>query len=251
MRLETWGSGTSGAWPRSCRFDHRMIRMPEGESEIGRVTRSKQQARALYDRIAGWYDLLAGSWEKGPREIGLRKLAASEGEAVLEIGFGTGHGILALARSVGSSGRVHGLDLSPRMLGITQARLAQEGLSDRVELRCGDAVELPFEEDSLDGIFASFTLELFDTPEIPRVLDESRRVLRFGGRICIVSLSKAGGRRWLRELYEWGHRAFPGLVDCRPIFVQRSMQDAGFRILDCTRTSIWSLPIDIVLARWP
>ena len=112
-------------------------------------------------------------------------------------------------------------------------------------------VELPFEEDSLDGIFASFILELFDTPEIPRVLDESRRVLRFGGRICIVSLSKAGGRRWLRELYECGHRAFPGLVDCRPIFVQRSMQDAGFRIVDGTRTSVWGLPIDIVLAGWP
>jgi len=224
--------------------------VPEVEPEIARVNRSKQQARALYDGLASWYDLIAGSWEKKPREIGLRKLAAREGESVLEIGFGTGHGILALARSVGCAGKVHGVDLSPRMLRIAESRVRRAGLSDRVRLRCGDAAELPFETDSLDGMFASFTLELFDTPEIPQTLAECRRVLRFGGRICIVSLSRTGESSWMRDLYEWGHRTFPALVDCRPVFVQRALETARFRILDSTRVSMWGLPIEIVLASW-
>jgi demethylmenaquinone methyltransferase/2-methoxy-6-polyprenyl-1,4-benzoquinol methylase len=225
--------------------------VPEADPGIARVSRSRQQARALYDGLADRYDLIAGFWEKAPREIGLRKLSACEGESILEIGFGTGHGILALAKSVGHSGTVHGVDLSPRMVRITESRVERAGLSDRVRLHCGDAAELHFATDSLDGIFASFTLELFDTPEIPHALAEWHRVLRPGGHICIVSLSKAGGRSWMRELYEWGHRIFPAIVDCRPIFVQRALEAARFRILDITQMSMWGLPIEIVLASWP
>jgi demethylmenaquinone methyltransferase/2-methoxy-6-polyprenyl-1,4-benzoquinol methylase len=221
---------------------------PEAEPGISSVLGSREQTQARYDRISGWYDLLAGFWETKPRNVGLLKLGAQQGEVVLEIGFGTGHGILSLADSVGDSGMVYGLDLSPRMRDVTAARLTQEGLSDRVELKCGDAVEIPFETESLDAIFASFTLELFDTPEIPRVLRGCRRVLRRDGRLCVVSLSRAGRSSWVRELYEWAHRTFPGSVDCRPIFVQRSLEDAGFRILEAKQMAVWGLPVEIVLA---
>lgn len=178
----------------------------------------------------------------------MRKLGAKEGEIVLEIGFGTGHGILALAQSVGDSGRAYGIDLSSRMLDITRARVGEVGLSERVELRCGDAVQLSFEAEFFDAIFMSFTLELFDTPEIPKVLQECQRVLRSGGRICVVSLSKTGESSWMRKLYEWGHRKMPKLLDCRPIFVQKALEEAGFQILDATPMSMWGLPVEIVLA---
>ena len=88
---------------------------------------------------------------------------------MLEIGFGTGHCLVALAEGVGPHGRVVGLDISDGMLSIARQRLQQEGLSERVSLHLGDAADLDFiEAGSLDGIFMSFTLELFDNPEIPR-----------------------------------------------------------------------------------
>ena len=219
------------------------------ETQISRVTRSKEEAKATYDKMSGWYDVLAGRFESKYRDVGLRKLGAKEGEVVLEIGFGTGHCILALAQSVGDSGKVYGIDISEGMRNITRSRVEEQALSERVELRCGDAAELPFEADFFDAIFLSFTLELFDTPEIPIVLRECQRVLRRGGRICVVSISKKGESSLMTRLYEWLHEKFPNYFDCRPIFVQKALKDAEFQVLDTTEMSMWGLPVEIALAR--
>lgn len=222
--------------------------MSESERLISRVTRSKAEAQGTYDRISKWYDLLEGIWEKKARYAGLQKLEAKKGESVLEVGFGTGHSIQVLAHSVGKSGRVYGIDLSSRMLHIAQHRVSKARLSETVSLMHGDAEYLPFKAECFDALFLSFTLELFDTPEIPKVISECRRVLRSSGRICIVSLSKMGRSTWMRILYEWGHRSFPKLLDCRPIYVKNVLEDAGFQILDETLMFLVGLPVEIVLA---
>ena len=109
-------------------------------------------------------------------------------------------------------------------------------------------MDLPFRAEFFDAIFMSFMLELFDTPEIPTVLREARRVLRPGGRICVVAMSRKGDSALLR-LYEWLHRTFPAYVDCRPIFVQDAIEDAGFQVVDTTTVFLWGLPGEIVAAK--
>ena len=74
------------------------------EASIKRVNRSKEAARASYNRMSSWYDRIAGSTEKKYRDWGLEKLSAQPGETILEIGFGTGHCLVALA----NSGRING-----------------------------------------------------------------------------------------------------------------------------------------------
>jgi len=76
----------------------------------------------------------------------------------------------------------------------------------------------------------SFTLELFDTPEIPKVLAKIKRVLKPKGRLGVVSMSREDGKSLLLRLYEWAHKKFPQYVDCRPIYVAESIKDAGFEI---------------------
>ena len=227
-----------------------MTKPTQLESEIDRVPLSRAEVQANYDRISGWYDLVEGIWEKQAKKTGLQQFRAKSGERNLEVGIGTGHSLVALADSVTESGRVYGLDLSPQMIWRSQTRLNQEKLSARSTLIHGDAIQLPFRDESFDGIFMSFVLELFDTPEIPQVLAECHRVLYGkGGRICIVSLTKTGQSTWMRRLYEWGHRNFPKLLDCRPIFVQQVLEQIGYQIIEASRMSIWGLPVEIILAK--
>jgi ubiquinone/menaquinone biosynthesis C-methylase UbiE len=215
--------------------------------EIARVTRSKEAARVSYDKLSKWYDLIAGSSERKFRDVGLKKLGVRVGERVLEIGFGTGHSLLALAQMVGASGQVYGIDLSEGMFQLAEARVRAAMLSTKVELACGDATHLPYETDFFDAVFMSFVLELFDTPELSVVLRECRRVLHRHGRTSVVALSKNNGLGV--KLYEWAHAQFPSYVDCRPIFVKKTLEGAGFQVVDMTEMSMWGLPVDVVVAR--
>jgi ubiquinone/menaquinone biosynthesis C-methylase UbiE len=218
----------------------------ESANEISRVFQSKDETKAFYNKISRAYDLLAEHSEGPMRRAGLEKLNVRPGEQVLEIGFGTGHCLISLAQSVGPMGKVYGIDLSDKMLELARENLLKAGLAERVELACGDATKLPYPSDSLDAVFMSFTLELFDTPEIPKVLAECQRVLKPGGRIAVVAVSKEGEHGVILEIYEWSHRHFPNLVDCRPIFVRRAVESAGFRVISTERKMMW-VPVEIVL----
>jgi ubiquinone/menaquinone biosynthesis C-methylase UbiE len=222
--------------------------MSETRTQVRRVTRSKQEARAAYDRMSRWYDALAGSSERTFIDLGLQMLGTTEGQTVLEIGFGTGYAVQALAKAVGDSGKVYGIDISDRMADIARARLRKAELSGRASLSQGDGATLPFADRSFNGIFMSFTLELFDTPDIPVVLGECRRVLRADGRICVVAMSKSGEAGLMVRVYEWAHDRFPAYLDCRPIFVQSALNEAGFRVLDAAVMSMWGLPVETVVA---
>lgn len=67
------------------------------QPEVLRVLQTKSETRAVYNKISKVYDLLADQSEEPVRRAGLEMLNARPGEKVLEIGFGTGHCLTALA----------------------------------------------------------------------------------------------------------------------------------------------------------
>lgn len=106
-------------------------------------------------------------------------------DAVLEIGFGPGLAVELLARKI-SAGRVCGVDLSRTMVKVASKRNAEAIRDGRVELRHGDATNLPFADDSFDKALSVHSVYFW--PEPQRVLGEVRRVLRPGGLLVLTLL---------------------------------------------------------------
>jgi demethylmenaquinone methyltransferase/2-methoxy-6-polyprenyl-1,4-benzoquinol methylase len=133
------------------------------------------------------------------------------------------------------------------MAAVAGKRIAQTGLAERVALALADAHHAPFAAGSFDAIFMSFTLELFDTPEIPQVLRQCRRMLSSGGRLGVVTMVKTRQPNFAERAYEWFHAHMPVSVDCRPILAQAALQEAGFEISQVNSEKMWGLPVEIIL----
>ena len=209
---------------------------------------AQDPTKAFYDRISKAYDMISDSSEHTARERGLELLAADRGENVLVIGFGTGHSVVALGKSVGPTGQVFGVDVSEGMLDVAKKRLVEESVPAKVELSLGDARAMKYADGQFDAVFISFTLELFEADDIQTVLGEIRRVLRPGGRLGVVSLSREEHLNVAAEIYIWLHRHFPHFIDCQPIPVVEHVLRGGFIVDKSEKMSIWGLPVAIVAA---
>jgi demethylmenaquinone methyltransferase/2-methoxy-6-polyprenyl-1,4-benzoquinol methylase len=114
-------------------------------------------------------------------------------------------------------------------------------------LTLGDAQFAPFVGDCFNVIFMSFTLELFDTAEIPKVLRKCLQILRKSGRLGVVTLVKTEQPNFAERVYEWSHARMPVAVDCRPILAQEALLEAGFSIDQVIAEKMWGLPVEIIV----
>lgn len=212
----------------------------------------EESARRNYNRLSGVYSLLSDRSEERFVATAIDELLQPQpGEVILEPGFGTGQVLVALAEAVGPHGRVAGIDISDGMLGKAQQLLEKHEVADRVTLTLGSAAALPYADATFDAVFMSFTLELFPVAEVPLVLAEVARVLKPTGRLAVASMSDEGGIPTMEKLYEWSHRVFPKVVDCRPINAGKFLTEAGFSIEAHRGMSMWGLAVDLTLARIP
>ena len=125
-------------------------------------------------------------------ERSLVRLALQSGEAVLDVGCGTGVFLPGLAAIVGPAGRVVGMDHSAAFLADAGKRLADASLADRVELIEGDAHQLPFADATFDVAHCERVLMHLLDPA--RAIAEMRRVVRPGGRVVMAEVYPAGAR---------------------------------------------------------
>jgi SAM-dependent methyltransferase len=109
----------------------------------------------------------------------LRLLRVGRGDAVLEAGSGLGDDAVELARVVGPSGHVVGVDLSADLVALAERRAARAGVA--VEFRVADATALPFRDATFDGVRVERTLQW--VPDVGAAVAELARVARPGGRV--------------------------------------------------------------------
>jgi demethylmenaquinone methyltransferase/2-methoxy-6-polyprenyl-1,4-benzoquinol methylase len=166
--------------------------------ESGRL--APDAVRTMFDRIAPVYDAMNHAMTAGLDRRWRKETArgvVSPGDRVLDACCGTGD--LALADLHAGAARVTGLDFSERMLERARAK------SSEVEWVQGDALALPFADGSFDGATVGFGVRNLD--DLEAGLRELRRVLRQGGRLGILEITRPRGL--LRPFYKlW----FDGLI---------------------------------------
>lgn len=168
---------------------------------------SRENAPAMFDRIAHRYDILnrvlSGGRDVIWRNRLVRHLPAGEDLRVIDIATGTADVLLSL---VSQSSRVNcgsGVDLAERMLDIGRRKIHERGLTDRLALKVGDAQALPYEDAQFEVATIAFGIR--NVPDVGKGLAEMYRVLRPGGRALILEFSLPSNAL-IRTLYLWYFR---------------------------------------------
>jgi demethylmenaquinone methyltransferase / 2-methoxy-6-polyprenyl-1,4-benzoquinol methylase len=147
------------------------------------------QVRAMFDRIAGVYDLLNSVMTAGLhhrwRERAADLARVGPGSRVLDVATGTGDLAIELARRVAPDGQVVGSDFSEAMLARARGKLKPAGADLRFEW--GDALALPFEDGTFDAATVGFGARNFS--DLARGLEEMVRVVRPGGRVVVLEFT--------------------------------------------------------------
>jgi demethylmenaquinone methyltransferase/2-methoxy-6-polyprenyl-1,4-benzoquinol methylase len=180
--------------------------MPQRDSE-----EFATQVRGMFDRIAGVYDLMNSAMTAGLhhqwRERAVDRAEVGPGSDALDICCGTGDLALALRRRIGPDGRVVGSDFSEPMLELARRKSGEEGLP--VEFGWADALELPYGDQSFDALTIGFGAR--NLADLDRGLAEMARVLRPGGRVVILEITRPQ-REPLSSFYSlWFDRIVPVL----------------------------------------
>ncbi len=201
----------------------------------------EEKIKKYYSWRASNYD--AGSTFEIEHHIEALKLAnIQEGQHVLEVACGTGRATIGLAQAVGNNGLVEAMDISEAMLEKTREKIRKAGLGSRVTIKQGNAKELPYPDESFDLVYNGYMFDLIPLDGFLPILQEMKRVLKPGGKIVLVNMSKPDGRKTFFEtIYEKGWAVMP----CRPVLMSSYLEEAGFvqisRYYRPTRKSIVAL----------
>ncbi|MBQ6178713.1 MAG: bifunctional demethylmenaquinone methyltransferase/2-methoxy-6-polyprenyl-1,4-benzoquinol methylase UbiE [Bacteroidales bacterium] len=166
---------------------------------------SKQKIEGMFDNIAKDYDslnhIMSLSIDKIWRRKAIKKIKdAGEAPSVLDVACGTGDFSIAIAKAV-KKGEVIGVDISKEMLEVMRQKVLKNKLESIISQEVGDGEALRFPDGSFDRVVNAFGIRNFEDRD--KGLREALRVLKYGGRLVILELSRPQNKiiRWFYDLY--------------------------------------------------
>ncbi len=147
-----------------------------------------------------------------------------DGESVLEVAVGTG---LAFVEIIGSNpmGLNEGIDITEEMLSRAKQKAKNLAIKN-YRLKIGDAYNLDYEDNSFDLVVNNYMFDLLPEHDFPVVLTEFKRVLRPGGRLAMVNMTKP--ERWYNSIWEAVYRINPAwLGGCRGVMLKPYLESIG------------------------
>lgn len=168
---------------------------------------------SVFTAIAGCYDLmntlLSFNRDKYWRRFAVGRTGLRPGGYALDVCCGTGMLALEQAKAVGAAGKVVGLDFCREMLTVAEKNIARTEYGPVIELVEGNAMSLPFADNTFDSATIGFALR--NVPDIEAVLREMRRVVKPGGAVVSLDLAKPGAPVFKQLYYFYFERLLPFL----------------------------------------
>jgi len=180
------------------------------------VNQTQQQKKAEYvhsvfESIAAEYDKMNNVISFGChvawRNYTMKQMDIQPGQTALDVACGTCDWTIALARKVGPAGKVIGLDFSQNMLNVGAYKIKKQNLGDIITLVNGDAMSLPYEDNTFDFVTIGFALR--NVPDIQTVLNEMTRVVKPGGKVVSLEVSKPPFKPYRQLFYLYFYKLLP------------------------------------------
>lgn len=166
--------------------------------------KKEERVHHVFEKISENYDsmnsIISFQRHKAWRKDVMKKMDVQHGAKALDVCCGTGDWAIAMAKAVGVSGKVIGLDFSENMLSVAKEKNKALQLS-QLSFVFGNAMELPFADESFDYVTIGFGLR--NVPDYMAVLKELYRVAKPGGIVVCLETSQPSliGFRQLYFLY--------------------------------------------------
>ncbi len=162
----------------------------------------RREVWRMFDRIAQRYDLLNRLLSLRQDVAWRNKLSENltdvRDQKILDLATGTADVLLSLFHQTDKAGVAAGIDMSDRMLRIGREKIQKNGLSRAIALFPGDAMHIPFRNNSFDAVTIAFGIR--NVLDVNRSLREMYRTLKPGGRVLILEFSLPANRL-IRQLY--------------------------------------------------
>jgi ubiquinone/menaquinone biosynthesis C-methylase UbiE len=185
----------------------------------------KSDVPRIYKNIASVYDIWARLTESKARNRCLELAIIRNGESVLEVAVGTGLTFLEILR-LNSAGQNEGIDLTDEMLNRAKEKVENLGVFN-YRLEIGDAYNLRYSDNSFDLVINNYMFDLLPEEDFVVVLAEFKRVLRPGGRLILVNMTRP--EHWYNSVWENIYRVNPAWMGgCRGVFLQPHLESVGF-----------------------
>jgi ubiquinone/menaquinone biosynthesis C-methylase UbiE len=215
----------------------------------------KEELKAVYNHVARRYDFqhaffTAKSDRKG--RVLLVEKAVTSGGKVLDLGAGTGSTGLLAAQKMGASGKVVLFDASEGMLAVARDKATKAQIQDRIEIKTGDMLNLPFEDNSFDVVLSTYSMCPVYNPA--KAAGEAYRVAKPGGRIGVAHSTdpETPFVKWLADRVESIVWHFPSIsLGCRSVAVLPTLEQLGCRIVFKKRIGIPLWPFLVFVAEKP
>ncbi|WP_410768353.1 demethylmenaquinone methyltransferase [Fontibacillus sp. BL9] len=150
----------------------------------------EQFVHSVFESIAPKYDImndiLSFRRHKAWRKFTMKKMDMSQGDTAIDLCCGTCDWTISMAQT--SGGSITGLDFSEGMLEVGRKKIAESGMESSINLIQGNAMALPFEDNTFE--YATIGFGLRNVPDLRQVLNEMKRVVKPGGMVVCLELSK-------------------------------------------------------------